>query len=455
MIKDVISEGVDFLKSNINDPFKEIPGDLKWPFIGSSLEFASDINKVILDNLAKYGPIFKLRVMGYNLIALAGTEANKLVLQEEQDNFLSKKGWGFIIGDLFKEAIMLTDGAEHTRFRRIMQTAFHKVPMTGYLDVIETATNQFLDHEMTIRNGKLRVYPEMVRLTMKIAGKLFFGFEFSNKDLSAIVDVTKASMWPIHLEIPFTPYERGMEARRYLTKRYKERIKQNRLNPGDDMFSQMCIAKSETGEMFSDQEIINQMIFLMLASHDTTTSTLTSLMFETAKNPYWQDIMRAESNNFYNDGDLEYGRLKDFKEIGKVLNETLRLHPALVVMPRFVERDFSFGGHKIPKGSRVAISTYATHIMPEIYPNPFLFDPNRFSEERAEHKKVPFSFIPFGAGRHICIGQYFAEMEIKIIISQFVKRFKWSIPKGYEIKYRPPLNAPSDGFPVRIERIYN
>ncbi|MBK7139247.1 MAG: cytochrome P450 [Bacteroidetes bacterium] len=306
---------------------------------------------------------------------------------------------------------------------------------------------------MAIKNDKLIVYPEMVRLTMKIAGKLFFGFEFSDKDLNAIVEITAASMWPIHLEIPFSPYHKGMEARRYLTKRYKERIKENRRNPGDDMFSQMCVAKSESGEMFSDQEIINQMIFLMLASHDTTTSTLTSILFETAKDSSWQEKMRTESIEFYEKGGLEYGRLKEFKTLGLVMNETLRLHPALVVMPRYVEKDFSFLGHQIPKGSRVAISTYATHIMPEIYPNPFLFDPNRFTEERAEHKKVPFSFIPFGAGKHICIGQYFAEMEIKIIISQFVRRFKWSIPKGYEIKYKPPLNAPTDGFPVRIERI--
>lgn len=453
MLKDLLFEGKEMLLQNIQDPFKEIPGDLKLPFIGSSIEFALDVNKVIIDNLEKYGPIFKLRVMGYNLIALAGPDANKLILHDDQENFLSKKGWGFIIGDLFKEAIMLTDGEEHTRFRRIMQTAFHKMPMIGYLEVIMNEVNHFLDHEMAIKKDKLIVYPEMVRLTMKIAGKLFFGFEFSDKDLNAIVEITAASMWPIHLEIPFSPYQKGMEARRYLTKRYKERIKENRRNPGDDMFSQMCVAKSESGEMFSDQEIINQMIFLMLASHDTTTSTLTSILFETAKDSSWQEKMRAESIDFYEKGDLEYGRLKEFKTLGLVMNETLRLHPALVVMPRYVEKDFSFLGHQIPKGSRVAISTYATHIMPEIYPNPFLFDPNRFSEERAEHKKVPFSFIPFGAGKHICIGQYFAEMEIKIIISQFVRRFKWSIPKGYEIKYKPPLNAPTDGFPVRIERI--
>ena len=105
MLKDLLFEGKEMLLQNIQDPFKEIPGDLKLPFIGSSLEFATDVNKVIIKNLEKYGPIFKLRVMGYNVIALAGPDANKLILHDDQENFLSKKGWGFIIGDLFKEAI--------------------------------------------------------------------------------------------------------------------------------------------------------------------------------------------------------------------------------------------------------------------------------------------------------------------------------------------------------------
>jgi cytochrome P450 len=441
------------LRHNLTDPYPEIPGDLGLPYIGSTLDFARDINGLIVKCWKKYGDVFKIRVLGENIIGMAGADANKLILQEEQDAFLSKEGWNFIIGDLFKDAIMLSDGEQHSRYRRIMQTAFHKQPMIGYLEVIEQEVQEYLDHEIPIKKGKLITYPAMVRLTMKIAGRLFFGVEFSEKHLDAIMEVTIASMSPIHLDIPYTTYGKGMEARRMLAKYYASHIKKNRENPGDDMFSQMCIAKSENGEMFSDEEIINQMIFVMMASHDTTTSTLSSMIYETAKHPEWQERMRAESRQFYAEGPLDYGRLKDFKEIGMVLNECLRLHPALVVLPRYAAKDFVFKGYHIPKGSRVAISTYATHIDPRVYPDPLRFDPLRFSDERAEHKKTPFSFIPFGAGRHICIGKYFAEMEAKIVMSHFVKRFKWSVPPGYQMRYAPPLNHPIDGLPIRIERV--
>lgn len=453
MIPQFFSLAGEKISQNLIDPFPHIPGDLKLPFVGSTLEFAQDINALIVRNWRRYGDVFKIRVLGENIIALAGPEANKMILHDNQEDFLSKKGWDFVIGDLFKNAIMLTDGEQHARYRRIMQCAFHKDPMMGYLEVIEAEVCKYLDSEIAIHDGKLITYPAMVRLTMLIAGKLFFGVQFDQKHLDAIMDVTHASMSPLHLEIPYTTYWKGMQARKALTEFYRDKIKKNRNNPGDDMFAQMCVAHSDKGEYFTDEEIINQMIFLMMASHDTTTSTLTSMIYETARQPYWQERMREESIDFYHKGPLNYNRLKEMKDINLVFLEALRLHPALVVLPRYATKDFVFDGYAIPAGTRVAISTYATHIRPDIYTLPLQFDPERFNDERAEHKKVAYSFVPFGGGKHLCIGKYFAEMEAKVVMSHFVKRFQWTIPDGYVMRYAPPLNHPRDGLPIFIKRI--
>lgn len=442
-----------FIEQNLIDPLPKIPGDLKLPFIGSTLEFAQDINKELIKNWVKYGNVFKIRVIGEHIVVLIGPEANKLMLHDDQDSFLSKEGWQFILGDLFTDAIMLTDGEEHTRYRRIMQSAFHKEPMTGYLKVIENEVTGFIENEINIKKGKILIYPTIVRLTMKIAGRLFFGLDFKNSQLDDIIAVTEASMAPVRYDIPFTLYAKGLQARRNLTSFYGKIIREKRKNPGDDMFSQMCVAKSEKGESFTDEEIINQMIFLMMASHDTTTSSLTSLIYETAKNSKWQDALRDEAIQFYNQGDMEYQRLKELKVTQMVLNETLRLHPPLIVVPRYAIKDFIFEGKHIPKNTKVAFYIYGTHIMKEIYENPMKFDPGRFDESRNEHKKHPMAFIPFGAGRHVCIGKYFAEMESKIFISNFVRKFKWNVPANYTMKHLPPLNKPHDGLPVSIEKI--
>jgi cytochrome P450 len=441
------------LEENFKDPYPEIPGDLKLPFVGSTIEFATDLNKHLLRNVKRFGNIFKLRVLGENLVVIIGSDANKLVLHDDQDNFLSKDGWSFILGDLFKDAIMLTDGEQHTRYRRIMQSAFHKDPMKGYLKVIENEVIDYLENEIKIKNGKLLTYPAMVRLTMKIAGKLFFGLEFKGNQLDDIVLVTNASMSPLHIEIPFTDYAKGMQARRRLLKFYEKHIDAKRKDPDNDMFSQMCIAKSEKGEMFTNEEIINQMIFLMMASHDTTTSSLTSLIYETAKHPEWQNEIRNESIKFYEKGEMEYSRLKELSTFQLVFNETLRLHPPLVVLPRFALKDFDFEGYKVPANTKIVIYIYGTHIMDKYYKNPTKFNPLRFSEEIAEHKQHPYIYLPFGGGKHICIGKYFAEMESKIIMSHFVRKYKWSIPNKYVMKQIAPLNQPKDGLPIFIEKI--
>jgi cytochrome P450 len=446
----LLAEIQETLYKNIYDPFPQIPGNLEWPFIGSTFQFARDVHHSILYNYRKYGDIFKVRALGDNYIFMIGPEANKMVLQDQQQNFLSAESWGSILGELFHGAIMLTDGDEHSRFRRIMQTAFHKEPMSNYLQTIEKETDEYLQKEIPVRNDKLMVYPAMVRLTMKIAGKLFFGVHFKEEQLDWIIDVTMASMAPIRYEIPYTLYWKGMQARKKLTVFYKNIIREKRRNPGEDMFSQMCVARSDSGEMFSDAEIIDQMIFLMMASHDTTTSTLTSAIYETAKSPEWQERMLNESLSFYRKGPLEYNRLKEFKEIGWVIMEALRLHPPLVVIPRNAVRDFVFKGYRIPAGTKIALPIYITHTLPEIYTNPLTFDPERFSDERTEHKKRHLCYLPFGAGKHICIGQFFAEMEAKIVLSKMAQRFRWSVPEGYSIRQVPPLNHPKDGLPVHI-----
>ena len=382
---------------------------------------------------------------------MVGAEANKLALQEKQDNFLSEDAWNIVLRDLFSGSIMMKDNEEHRRLRRIMQTAFHKKPLISYLKVINDTTEAYLDHEFKVENGVVKIYPAFEKLTLLIAGKLFFGVEFDEEHLEAIRQVTHASADPLHLNIPFSKYWHGIKARKLLTDFYSKRIATKRSHPQNDLFSYMCVARSEMGETFTDEEIINQMIFLMMASHDTTTSTVSSMIYETARAPEWQNEMWQECNGINKDGPVEYSQLKEFEIVGRVFNECLRLHPALVAFPRLTTKEIIYKGFRVPAYTNIGITPYLSHLDPNYFPDPEKFDPNRFSPERAEHKKHSHAFIPFGAGHHVCIGKYFAEMEAKIIMHHFVQKFKWSVEEGYTVRYLPPLNHPEDGLVVNIE----
>ena len=219
------------------------------------------------------------------------------------------------------------------------------------------------------------------------------------------------------------------------------------------MFSRLCHAETEEGERFADQEVIDHMIFLMMAAHDTTTSTLSSLTYELAKHPAWQERVREESlalGQLY----LGFDDLEKLRSLTWVMKEIMRRYPPLPVIPRVATADVEFAGYAIPKGAMVVISPIHTHHMPEWWSDPFRFDPERFSPARAEDERHTHSWVPFGAGPHHCIGRRFAELQIQAIVHQLVQRYRWSVPDGYTMPLQQaPISKPRDGLPVTLTPI--
>ena len=140
------------------------------------------------------------------------------------------------------------------------------------------------------------MFPEFKQLTLQLAGKVFFGLDFS-QDLGeinqAIIQVVKAAT-SLLVKLPFTTYGRGINARKRLEGFFRAMIPQKRQHPGKDLFSILCLAKNETGDQLTDEEIIDHLIFILMAAHDTTASTLTSMCYLLARHPEWQERLREE-----------------------------------------------------------------------------------------------------------------------------------------------------------------
>ncbi|MCZ6465055.1 MAG: cytochrome P450, partial [Proteobacteria bacterium] len=202
-----------------------------------------------------------------------------------------------------------------------------------------------------------------------------------------------------------------------------------------------------------DQEIIDHMIFLMMAAHDTTTSTLTSITYELAKHPEWQERVREESRALGQPA-ISFEDVERLEGLTWVMRETLRRYPPLPVIPRIATEDFSFGGFRIPAKSMVIVSPIHTHRMDEWWDEPGRFDPERFSPARAEHERHTHSWIPFGGGPHHCIGLRFAEVQVMAVVHQMVQRYRWSVPDGYEMPVQQaPISKPRDELPIDIRSI--
>jgi cytochrome P450 len=196
------------------------------------------------------------------------------------------------------------------------------------------------------------------------------------------------------------------------------------------------------------------MSFLMMAAHDTLTSSLTSFVAMLAMNPDWQTKLRDEiaSLDVSPGGSLSMNTLNGMPLAEMAFKESMRMRPPVPSIPRRATREFSFGGYTIPANTMVGVNPLYTHHMPDVWPEPDRFDPMRFTDEaqRARHR---FAWIPFGGGAHMCIGLHFAYMQAKCFAYHFVKTLNVSLEQGYQPQWQMwPIPKPKDGLPVTVSR---
>ena len=431
-----------------------IPYEPGLPFLGHTLSFITNPVGTGLTFYAKHGAVIRGDAFGLPAVILIGPEANQLILRNPDHAFSNSLGWGFFLGRFFKRGILLLDFEEHRFHRGIMQAAFKKPVLMQYLLRMNPAINHGIDKWDT--GGKFRVLPQIKQLTLDIATDVFMGERLgpeAEKVNRAFVDCVAAPTSVVRLPVPGGRWKKGLDGRRLLENFFRSRIADKRANPGDDLFSRLCQAEDENGQRFTDEDVVNHMIFMMMAAHDTSTITLSSIFYYLAKHPEWQEKVRQEAlslNKHY----IDHEDLARLEVMDMVMKESLRMVAPVHVIPRKTVKDVEFMGHTIPANTYVVASPMITHHMEEWWPNHTRFDPERFSPARNEHKKHPYQFVPFGGGAHMCIGLHFAEMQIKAILHQVVQKYRWSVPADYVMPINfTTLPVPADKLPVKLERL--
>ena len=444
-------------------PYNTIPLVKGLPLVGNLPKFLRDpLNNA--QSLAVHGNVVRSRTF-FETVTLFGPEANQFVLHDREGNFSSRKGWKYWIDAVFPGAIMAMDDPDHRLQRRILQVAFKRSAMERYMQdmgpVIEAALASWPTSGQDGAGETTRLFPQLKALTLNIAARVFMGLDLGTDTGSeadrmnrAFVDTVAASLALVRKPVPGLAMWRGVRGRRVLVEIMQNKLAEKRAmkdgQVGPDLFSQLCHATDEEGQRFSDAEVIDHMIFLMMAAHDTTTSALTTLCYCLARYPEWQLRLRADAQALPS-AHLSYAELACCESTEWVMKEALRMYPPLTSIPRSTTRDCEFGGFHLPKNTPVGLSVIHTHHLAQYWTDPTRFDPERFSPARAEHKKHAYAYLPFGGGAHLCIGQHFADMEVKAVMHQLLRRFGISVPTGYRMPYQlVPIAKPRDGLPVRL-----
>jgi cytochrome P450 len=437
-------------------PARPAPRRRALPVVGSTLAYVRDPMQMMRRQYAEQGPVSEIGFLGRRWTVLLGPDACGEALRNPEKAFANGPGWDRLVGPFFDRGLMLLDFEEHHRHRRLMQQAFTRPRLAGYVAALGPAVSQGLD-QWRPGDGVL-VHPALKTLTLDLATQVFMGgADLATPDeLDAVnrafIDCVQAATALVRLPVPGTRWGRALAGRRLLEDFFGRHLEAKRDQPGDDLFSVLCGLRDEDGSGLDDADVVNHMIFLLMAAHDTSTSTLTTIMRHLGAHPEWQQRLRDEAADLPDHPDLD--QLDGLVSFDLVLQECLRLVPPVPVLARRTVRDTVVQGVHVPAGRLVAVMVHLSHHLPEIWSSPESFDPERFAPDRREDKRHRHAWEPFGGGVHKCLGMAFAGAEIKLVLHQLLRRFEWTVDADYvdRLDYHS-LPFPADGQPVDLTPI--
>ncbi len=432
------------------------PGDFSF---ARTHEVAHDPLPLLLGAYEEHGPIFSMRLLHIRSIFMIGPEANHFVTVGHPENFhWRESSFGDLI-PLLGDGLLTVDDDYHDRARAIMMPAFHREQVGAAMAAMAAESDQAIS--ALVPGEVVDVYDWMRNLAMRIAMRALLGLDpdEAGKGAAAAEHFERAlGYYGIDyglrlLRGPGSPWRKLVASRRVLDEIVFAEVARARANPDParhDILSLLVGARGEGGEAFSDREIRDQVMTLMFAGHDTSTSTLTFMLHELARHPDVAGRLREEQDRVLGGATPTIDQLEhEMPYLEMVLDELLRLYPPAWIGPRRAVRDFEFGGYTVPRGAYVNYCSWASHRIPEVFPDPEAFIPERFTRERKA--ALPRgAYVPFGGGQRVCIGKRFGQTEVKLVATMLLQRLRFDALPGRTMTVRQmPTLSPKGGLRMR------
>ena len=459
------------------DPLN-VPGPRALPVLGGSAE----IVRFLLDPLEfvgrlfqEYGPIVALVVGSPTRLVstepgvpgtlfLHGPEWNRALLTNHVDFHKCA-----LTGPLYPQApitprtrpltrtltgLFHFNEQAHREQRRLLMPAFHRSRIESYRDEMVAVVEGLLAE---YRPGTLRdIRPDMMHVTLRIATATLFGTDLGEVGLQLGRDLESwsatlrgAAIFPF--DLPGTPYRRWLDLSHAIDARMLEVIRDKRADPGvgRDMLSMLIEARDEHGGPLSEDDLIGHAEVIFAAGHETSSNALSWTLFLLAQHPRVLSDLCDELLGTLRGDAPTFEQLVQLPLLDRVVKESLRLFPPAPLNHRVTARDTELGQYRIPKGTEILSSIYHTHRMPELYPDPLCFRPERW----VGLDPGPYGYNPFSAGPRMCIGAAFAMFEIKVVLSMLLQRFRLELAPNQRIdRYFGITLAPAGRVMMHVQR---
>jgi len=403
------------------------------PLLGHALKFTGDTFGLLERARAECGDVARIRLMGRDVYILTGPEAHEAYFRAP-DEQLNPRAPYKMMNPVFGKGVAYDTTLDRmTEQLHMLLPALQDKRMRTYGEYIsqevELSTKDWGDE------GVIPLYEYTATLTNFTSSRCLLGKEFReelNEEFAKVYHDLEGGVTPlalIHAHLPLPAFIKRDRARAKLGAMVTEIIEKRKQSgyEGEDLLQTLMESTYKDGSKLSDHEVTGMLVAAMFAGHHTSAVTAAWSLLELIQHPEALAKVREElAEVLGDDGEISYMTVRRMRYLEGAIKEALRLHPPLFVLFRQVEYDFEVNGYTIPKGSWVAISPHVAHRIEEVFPHTLAYEPERYLPGRAEDKQN-FAFIAFGGGRHKCLGNAFAILQLKVILATLLQKYEFEL----------------------------
>jgi sterol 14-demethylase len=408
------------------------------------------------------GDVGEMRWAGQRVVLLTGEKAQEAFFRAPEEQLDQAAAYPFT-KPIFGAGVVFDATGVEQRKQAIKNRSLRDESMRGHAEVIAAETERMAAR--LGQGGTFDLLDFFSELTLYTSSSCLLGREFREeltpefaeayKDLEAGTDAFAY----VNPHLPLPSFRRRDRARARLVTLVSEIIERRKREGRvtSDLLQVLTRIRNPDGKLRYDADQITGMfIAMMFAGHHTTSGTAAWTLIELLRHPECLQRVTSELDTLYADGrEVSYQALREMPQLENAIKEALRLHPPLIILMRKVLRDFDYAGFRIAAGKLVAVSPAVSNRLPECFPDPERYDPERYAPGREEDRQS-FAWIPFGAGRHRCVGAAFAMMQLKAIFSVLLRGFSFEMaepPESYRNDHSRMVVQLSQPCRVRYRRL--
>jgi cytochrome P450 len=439
-----------------------LPPGLRIPKVAATMMWMKDPFGLMDRCARRFGEAYTMGLMGFPPIVVTYTpETVKEIFADDGETFAAGKFNRSLAALLGDKSVLMLDGAEHRRHRRLLLPPFQGERMKAYGEVMLAAADASIDGWP--QGEAFALHPHMQEITLRVIIRTVFGFEEGPRfdemmrrmkrilDLGAWAGLLIPAMQvDLGRHSPWGKFRRAVaHGDAYLFEAIAERRATGAR--GTDVLSLLLDARDEEGKPMTDAELRDELTTLLVAGHETSATALAWAVRWTLGTPGLAYRLRteiADANRADGTKRLTAARAAELPLVDAICREALRLNPVVPLVGRILERPARVAGYDLPAGTPVVCSIYLAQRRAEVYPDPTRFDPTRFLGK----KLSPSEFFPFGGGVRRCIGMSFALYEMRIVLARVFERAQLSLasPRPIRAVRRSITLSPSEGLLVRL-----